>query len=180
MEKIKTVLIGITIILFTGCANEQPVNKQVLKKESFKSKKDTSNYKSSSLKTKDFEVLNQDGILKIRDKNKEYILTAQGLDYDVHISDDKQVLVVDVLRMSNLKTVKIFTKKDTKKFRKSNKNISKVLWQRYLKGKSYTFKDIKDPQLQFRDWVDNDTFEVELWGEVNDKIIKDILRYDIR
>ncbi len=179
MKKI-ILIVTIISIIFTGCANEQPsTSKSVVNQKKSIKKNSIDSFKSNSIKNKDFEIINQDGILKIRDKNKEYILTARGLDYNPHLSNDKKVLVVDTLLMSNLQTIKIFIKKDNK-FKKSNKHVSKRLWERYLKNKSYTIKDVQYPKLQFRDWVDNDTFEVELSGEVNGKVIKDILRYDVR
>jgi hypothetical protein len=168
-------------IFFVGCANNNA--QSTIKSNSTKkdiSTKNRSEFKSNSIVDKELKIINKDGILKIVDKNKHYILASCGLDYNAHLNENKNILVVDVLLLTNLQTIKIFKKRKNQRFKKTNKKAHKYIWERFLKNKSFSYKDIEYPKLQFRDWVDNDTFEVELWGEVNGKVIKDILRYDIK
>ncbi|MEA1914910.1 MAG: hypothetical protein U9N30_06305 [Campylobacterota bacterium] len=186
MKKYLYGLIGIGL-LFSGCTENtgQPTTPASVKKQTSSQSKSTTiqkntSFKPQQVKSKDFTISNQNGILMMNEKGREYILTSRGLDYNPHLSSDQNVLVVDVLLMSNLQTIKIFTKKENQRFRKSNRMVSTKLWERHLKDKNYLITDVRYPKLQFRDWVDNDTFSVELSGEVNDKPIQEILRYDIK
>lgn len=134
---------------------------------------------NNKINTTEMKIINKDGILFIIDGKKEYILTSRGLDYKVHISTDKKLLVVDILKINNLQIVELFSKKGTNRLKRVKRRLNKEIWNEYLKDKSYEFKDIEDAELKFYEWVDNDSFEIILSYEFEDKLIEKIVRYDV-
>ncbi len=189
MEKIKHIKLIVLVILisfFIGCSGDQQKLTPGTKNTGFTNhtnnneKKVTSTFvKIQDVKTKDMNIINKNGILFIKDENKEYILSSRGLDYNAYISNDRKLIVVDVLRTNNLQTIEVFSKKDTSRFKRIKRRIKKEVWKDYLEDKIYEFKDIDNPELKFYEWVDADSFELTLSYEFNDILNEKIIRYDV-
>ena len=191
MEKIKCfklILLILSLYFFVGCSGNSAKSNITKtnninpnsKKQIDSGKKEVNTFtKSQQIQTKEIKIENKDGILLIKDKEKEYILSSKGLDYNSHLSSDKMTLVVDVLKMNNLQTIEVFSKKNTNKFKRVKRRIKKDIWNKFFKDKNFEFKDIHNPQLKFYEWVDNDSFEFILSYEFKDKYYEEIIRYDI-
>ncbi len=190
MEKLKYfrfVFLFNCLALLIGCAENQqisaPSNKNLSSKKinqaNLKKENISSFIKSKEIDIKEMKIENRNGILFVEDKIKEYVISSNGLDYNSHLSRDKKTLVVDVLRTNKLQTIEIFSKKDSSIFKKVKRRLKKDVWNTHLKDKTYKFKDIKNPQLKFYKWVDNDTFDLTLSYEFNDKFYEHIVRYDV-
>ncbi len=190
MEKIKyikLVFLTFSLIFFAGCAESQQVLTPTMKNENLKNTNKVSikNEVVSTLKkkleinTQEMKIINEDGLLFIFDGKKEYVLSSRGLDYNAHLSSDKKVLVVDILKTNNLQTIELFSKKESSRFKRVKRRLKRDIWNTYLKGKTYEFKDIDKPQFVFHEWVDSDTFELTLSYEFEDKFFEEIVRYDV-
>ncbi len=187
MEKIgyfRFILLLSCLVFFIGCSGNQDrasTLKNNANSNSINQKKENSSkfIKPQEINTKEMKIENRDGILFVVDETKEYILTSHGLDYSSHLSSDKNFLVIDVLKMNNLQTIEIFSKKNSSKFKRIKKRFKKEIWNVFFKDKSYSFKDIEKPQIKFYEWVDNDSFELELSYEFRDKFYENIIRYNI-
>ena len=190
MEKIKYIkfafLISI-VFIFIACAENQRVStpssnnsNSKSANQSFMKKENVSTFKKTEdVNTKDMKITNKNGILFVNDGKKEYVLSSKGLDYNVHLSSDKIFLVLDILKTNNLQTIELFSKKDTSRFKRIKKRFKRDIWTNYLRDKTYEFKDVNNPQLIFHEWVDNDTFELKLSYEFEDKYFEKNIRYDI-
>ncbi|TLP40511.1 hypothetical protein [Arcobacter arenosus] len=190
MEKLKHfrfVFLFNCLALLIGCAENQQIsissNKNLSSKKinqvSSKKENISSFIKSKEIDIKEMKIENRNGILFVEDKIKEYVISSNGLDYNSHLSRDKKILVVDVLKTNNLQTIEIFSKKDSSIFKRVKSNLKKDLWNSNLKDKTYKFKDIKNPQLKFYKWVGNDTFDLTLSYEFNDKFYENMIRYNV-
>jgi len=176
MEKIRYMRLPLLIyyiIFFIGCTRNNQVITPIINNAN------NTNINQKEINRRDINISNKNGILYIFDGKKEYILSSKGLEYKIYLSNDKKVLLVNVLKMNNLQTIILFSKKDSNRYKKIAKRLEKEIWNTYLKNKNYEFNDINNPQLIFYEWVDNNSFEIRLSYEFENKLNEEIIRYDI-
>jgi len=149
MKKIRYILLFLVLLSFISCNKSNDIDK--------------------------VKTVVKDGILKVIDKDKSYILADDALDYNVIYSS--QYLIVETRVFSNLQTIRVYKKNGI--FKQINPPVAQVLWNRVCKKNRINIEDIRYPQMSFIKWINKNKILVNLTGEIGDKKIDENITYDL-
>jgi hypothetical protein len=129
--------------------------------------------------TETLSFIKKEGILKVKEGGKVCLLADDAIDYETFVSPDATLIAVETLLMSNLQIVRVYKKDAEGCFQALKNRLSTKLWQAFSEQEGFTLDDVSHPRMKFLKWIDNEQIELELSGEIDNKVIDANLTWNL-
>ena len=126
------------------------------------------------------QFINKDGVLSTLNPKNNCILADDAIDYEAFVSPDKNFVAVETLLISNIQILRVYKKDINDCYLSPNASISKYLWQNISQKNEFNIEGVIHPRIKFLRWINNDSIEVQLSGEINTKEFNEHIDYDLR
>ena len=117
------------------------------------------------------QIIADDGILKIDDRNTTYVLADDAIDYRLIASPKGSWLAVETLLFSNLQIIRVYKRDRAGRYKPLQEPVSVKIWAKILKSEAFSTEDIRFPKMRFLEWIDENSMFINLSGETDDKSI---------
>ncbi len=117
------------------------------------------------------------GSLILKTKDKSCLIADDAIDYEAYLSSNNKIIAVETLLMSNLQTIRIYLKNSNDCYSPMKDAFSTKVWGILSKQKNFKIEDISHPRMKFIKWIDNKQLVIELYGEIDSKVIDENITY---
>lgn len=142
------ILLVCSLLLFAGCLAQEPAGRT-----------------GHAERTRPLVVTKENGVLKVETAGRSCVVADDALDYEVHPSPDGSALAVETLVMSNLQTLRLYTKGADGCFHPCERDAAVELWGELAKKEGFSVEEVERPRMKFLKWTGRRTLLLNLSGE---------------